>query len=143
MAKTACNPDRETFQRISARAFVIMGGVFWMAAALAAGRGFGVSIAAGSGLVSFEGALLPLVLTIVVFGIGWFFEYLASAILVIISAIVMAWGVQSGWEPGVWALMLSTLVAPMMISATLYFLAARMEGICRLESREVSRVPAA
>ena len=52
---------------------------------------------------------------------------------------IVAWGVVAGWEPGVWGLMGVTLMAPMLIAATLYFLAARMETVCAVSpARTVS-----
>jgi hypothetical protein len=141
MATNACNLDRMTLQRISARSFVIIGGVFWVLAALAAGRGF---VGGDGSIMSATTAMLPLVLTVAILAIGWFFEYAASAILAAGSVAVVAWGVIAGWEGGLWMLMLATLVAPMLISGTLFYLAARMHGICRIESQAVpSRVPAA
>jgi hypothetical protein len=139
MANPACNLDRMTLERISARTFVVLGGLFWVVAAFAAGRG----IVRGSSIMSFESALLPLVLTIAIFAIGWFFEYVASGLLVLGSIGVMVWGASANWEPGVWMLVVATLVAPMLIAATLYFLAARMEGICAVESGSLAKVPAA
>ncbi len=127
--RNACRPDNMTVERIAARSFVVAGGLFWVAASLAADLGFRRSTA----LVSANNALLPLMLTIVVFAVGWYFEYAAAALLLLISGGVIAWGVSAGWEPGVWMLVAATLVTPMLISATLYTFAARMAGICRLE----------
>jgi hypothetical protein len=139
MSTTKCNEDTMTLERISARTFVIIGGLFWVVAAFAAGRG----LVSGSSIMSFDTALMPLVLTLAILAIGWFFEYAAAGILAAGSVGVLAWGVTAGWEPGVWMLMISTLVAPMLISAALFFLAARMQGVCSLESRHASEVPAA
>jgi hypothetical protein len=141
MANPACNLDRMTLERIVARSFVFVGGLFWMAAALAAGRGF---VGGDGSIMSATTALLPLAMTAAILAIGWFYEYAASAILVAGVSAVTAWGLAAGWEAGVWMLMIATLIAPMAISATLFFLAARMEGICSLESRgAVSDAPAA
>ena len=141
MANTSCNLDRMTLERIVARSFVVVGGVFWIAAALAAGRGF---VGGDGSIMSSTTVLFPLVLTLAILAIGWFYEYAASAILVAGSVSVATWGIVAGWEPGVWMLMITTLLVPMLISAALFFLAARMQGICSLESRGItSRVPAA
>jgi hypothetical protein len=140
MSTTKCNEDTMTLERISARTFVIIGGLFWVVAAFAAGRG----LVSGSSIMSFDTALMPLVLTVAILAIGWFFEYAATGILVVGSIGVAAWGMSVGWEAGVWMLMISTLIAPMLISATLFFLAARMQGVCSLEAQAAAtEVPAA
>jgi hypothetical protein len=140
MATTTCNPTRMTLERIAARSFVVLGGLFWVIAAIGAGRG----LFTGNSLMSMDTALLPLVLTLVVLAIGWFFEYAAATILIAGSSAVLAWGITAGWEAGVWMLMASTLIAPMLISAALFFLAARMQEACSLESLDISpEVPGA
>jgi hypothetical protein len=137
---TKYNEDTMTLERISARTFVILGGLFWVLAAFAAGRG----LVSGSSIMSMDTALMPLVLTLAILAIGWFFEYVAAGILVAGSIGVLAWGITAGWEAGVWMLMASTLIAPMLISAMLFFLAARMQEACSLESLDIApEVPGA
>jgi hypothetical protein len=129
MAAKKCDQDRMSLQRLAARTFVVLGGLFWVMAAFSAERVYN----GGTDLVSASNALLPLALTIAVFAIGWYQEYLVAAILGITSFGVVVWGATVGWEPGVWMLMLATLVAPMVISGTLYLMAARMGTVCKLE----------
>ena len=129
MARTRCNPERLSLQRLSARTFVVVGGVFWVMAAFLAERLYG----SGGDLVSAQNALLPLSLTVVVFAIGWFWEYAVSALLGVIAVGVVVWGVTANWEPGVWMLVIATLIAPIVISGTLFLLAARMQTVCKLE----------
>ena len=130
-----CNQDRLTVERIAARSFVVLGGLFWVIATFSAERVF----RGGSDLISARNALLPLALTVIVFVIGMFWEYAVSALLAATSAGVLAWGFYAGWEPGVWMLMIATLVAPMIISGPLYFLAARMQRVCTLERQTTAK----
>jgi hypothetical protein len=129
-----CDPDRLTIERIAARSFVIAGGLFWIVAVF-----YGGSLHRGGDLVSARNALLPLALTIAVLAVGWYWEYLVAALLAVGSFAVIAWGVTAGWEPGVWTLMLSTLVAPMAISGTLFLFAARMESVSEPERGKTVR----
>jgi hypothetical protein len=140
MANTSCNVDRMTLERIVARSFVVLGGLFWMVAALAAGRGF---VGGNGSIMSATTALLPLALTAAILAIGWFYEYAASAILIAGSSAVVAWGLTAGWEGGVWMLMGTTLLAPMLISSAMFFAAARMQGICTIESASPAAAPIA
>jgi hypothetical protein len=48
------------------------------------------------------------------------------------AAAVVVWGAVSGWEMGVWSLVGLTLIAPMLVSASLYWMAARMERVCSI-----------
>jgi hypothetical protein len=114
--------DRYTIEWMAAMAFVVLGGLFWMAATFAAMFMFHD----GGRLMTWQNALLPLALTLIVLAVGWYFEYAATALVAVVATGVVAWGVVSGWEPGVWMIMLSTLVAPMVISGLLFFLAGRM-----------------
>jgi len=135
MAKTRCNPDRLTIQRLAARTFVVLGGVFWVLAIFSAERVYRGS----SDLISAGNAFLPLALTGVVLVVGWYFEYAIAALLAVGAIAVAVWGVMSGWEPGVWVLMVSTLITPMVISGTLFLFAARMQSVCTLEYRAASK----
>jgi hypothetical protein len=125
-----CRPVAMSVYRLIARLFVIGGGVFWVSAVFGADWGYrGVSP-----LISARNALIPLAATLVVLAIGWFFEYAASAVLVVGSAAVVAWGFLAGWETGVWVLMVTTLIGPMMTAAVLYTLAARIQTACSLQA---------
>jgi hypothetical protein len=127
--KRVCRSEAMSVYRLFARLFVVGGGVFWVTASFGADWGYrGVST-----LVSARNALVPLVLALAVLAIGWFYEYLASGVLVASAAGVVAWGVVAGWEAGVWALMTFTLIGPIVTAALLFALAARMENVCELE----------
>jgi hypothetical protein len=115
--------ELEYVERLFARGFVVLGGVFWVAATLAGPFSFGdVTVAA-----SLKTAMWPLLATILTLVIGWTYERLAAVLLFGASAAVPIWGVLYGWEPGVWLLMTSLLIAPMAIAGILFLLAARAE----------------
>lgn len=133
MAKT-CNYDRMNVQRLVARVFVVAGGVFWVAAAFGASFSYqGMSVVDSVGT-----ALIPLAIAVFALLLGWFFEVLDAALLFLGAAVVVAWGLISGWEAGVWGIMLVFLVVPMVISAVLFLLAARMQKTCSLEELETN-----
>ncbi|MDH4140529.1 MAG: hypothetical protein OEV43_08165 [Coriobacteriia bacterium] len=123
-----CNPDKIVFERIAARGLVIGGGVFWIIAAFAARFSFG-----GEGVVdSVGGAIYPFAAAVVVLAVGWFYERAAAVLLFAASIAVLVWGVLFAWEPTVWLVMTTVLVAPMTVSGIFFLLASRMERICAL-----------
>ncbi|HET6352050.1 MAG TPA: hypothetical protein VFG89_07980 [Coriobacteriia bacterium] len=127
LART-CNTEAMNASRIFARLFVIFGGLFWVSAVWGAKsvyQGAPLSEAAGSA------AIFAAVIA-VVFVLGLFFEYLTSALLAVGALVLLVAGVFLGWEPGVWATVVFFFVLPMIISAALYFSAARMQRICTL-----------
>jgi len=123
------NADHMIVERLFARLFVIGGGVFWVSAVFGADYGY----RGMTPLVSARNALLPLVLTLAVLGIGWFWERIATAVLAVGAVGVVVWGATMGWEPGVWSLVIATLVAPMVIAGLLYWFAARMQSVLAKE----------
>jgi hypothetical protein len=117
--------NRMNMDRIFARAFVIAGGIFW-------------AITSFAGLYSFvrAGASVALLAAFYVFAatgatlvIGWFYERVAAALLVLGSAAVVVWGVMASWELGVWILMGIFLLAPMLTAAVLFVLARREQTV--------------
>jgi hypothetical protein len=115
--------DVEYVERILARGFVLAGGVFWMLAAFTGPYVYeGISLA--SSLRMAAGPLLAAVMTLV---IGWKYERLAALLLFAASSAVVVWGVLYAWEVGVWVIMSIVLIAPMLLSAALFTLAARSE----------------
>jgi hypothetical protein len=131
MAKTrVCHEVGMGLERLFARAFVVAGGLFWMAASFMGDYGYHRV----STLVSARNALLPLALTVVVFVLGLYSERATSALLGAGFLAILGWGVIGGWETGVWVLMGATLIAPIAISGVLYFLAADMQTVCSLAS---------
>lgn len=125
-----CKTEEMNFERLAARIFVAVGGVFWIAAVFGMDFGYrdkGVFSAAMS-------ALIPLAVTVAALGIGWFFENLAAVLLFAGVVGGLAWGIIVGWEAGVWWLMSGVLLGPMAIAGLLFFLAARMQKICELKA---------
>jgi hypothetical protein len=119
-------PKSVTLERISmergfARGFVIAGGVFWAVAIYAGLHSFQNTGVASSLMAAF----FPLVAVMAVLAIGWYFERAASALLVLASFAVVAWGVIYQFELGVWMLMTLALIGPMMTAATLFWMARR------------------
>jgi hypothetical protein len=111
---------RESTERMFARGFTILGGIFWIAAAFA-----GPYIYGGQSLIgAFGTALAPLLFTIAVLAIGWFYERLASLLLAIGAIGTVAWGIIETWPATVWAIMLIFFIAPTVVSALLFFLAS-------------------
>lgn len=113
----------EYLARLGARGFVVAGGLFWMAAAFS-----GPFVYEGMSLSdSMRVAVWPLLATAVTLLVGWHYERLASVLLVAASAAVVVWGTLYAWEFGLWMLMSAVLIAPMIIAALLFVLAARSE----------------
>jgi len=110
---------RIQLERGIARAFVILGGVFW-------------GIAAFAGLFSFResgaqaalmAAAVPLFASLVTLVIGWYWERVAAVMLTVASAAVVYWGVITQFEIGVWILLTIFLIGPMLTAAVLFWLA--------------------
>lgn len=125
--KTAPADVRDTSLSIAvkrgiARAFVLSGGLFWSVAAFAAlysYRETGVGnalIAAGAPLVACAATLI----------VGWYYERVTAAMLLLASVAVVAWGVIYQFELGVWMIMTFVLIGPMATAAALFW-AARQE----------------
>ena len=110
---------RQNTERLFARGFTVLGGIFWIVSAFA-----GPYVYGGKSIVGAFGiALYPLLFTAGVLVIGWFYERLVALILALGAIGTVAWGVIMGWESTVWAIMLIFFVAPTVISALLFFLA--------------------
>jgi hypothetical protein len=124
------NADRMIVERLFARGFVVVGGIFWVSAVFGAGYGYENL----TPLVSARNALMPLALTVIILVVGWFWEKIAAAVLVAGAAAVTVWGVFSNWEPGVWSLVIATLIAPMAIAALLFWFASRMQDVIAKEA---------
>ncbi len=126
-------------ERGVARAFVILGGVFWGIATFAGlywYRETGVGAAALA-------AGAPLLASLVTLVIGWYWERAAAILLVLASLAVIYWGVITGFELGVWGLMTVALIGPMMTAGALYWL-ARGEYVAltlRIQTLELAPIP--
>lgn len=131
-----CSYERMNMERIAARLFVVLGGIFWVFMLFGAGTGSGYSLGpvSASDVTSAVGtAAIPLAFTVLVFVLGLFYERLTALLLVLVGAAVVVYGIVASWEAGVWLFALAVLVAPMLIAAALFWLAARMEQICKMQ----------
>jgi hypothetical protein len=140
LLERTCNTERMNLERLAARVFVALGGVLWTfmffssnTAARYSGFNYTTTELVDAGLT----ALLPLGVTVVTLAVGWFYEKLAAVLLGAGVVAVAAWGIVAGWETGVWILMGAVIMAPMLIAALLFMLAARMQNICTLEEAQV------
>jgi len=128
LART-CNSETMNFQRILARFLVILGIIFtfWMGFGNQfAYKGQPLGVATAYGLF-FSGAL------IVIFVIGLFYENLAALLLLIGAIGMIVWGIVGQWTSGAWGAMTFLIILPMVVSAGLYYSAARMQKICSME----------
>jgi hypothetical protein len=128
LAKT-CNTEQMNAQRIFARAFVLVGGLFWVFMSWGtawAYKGAPLTQALGGALIYAAGIA-------VLFIIGLFYEYLASALLALGAVAVVVFGIITGWEVGVWGTVFFFFIVPMLVASALYFLAARMQKLCALK----------
>ena len=130
MMKT-CNYDAMGGERLAARLFVLLGGIFWIIAAFAGSAlytNLGFAYAAGQALIPFGLAAVALL-------VGWFYERIAAALLFIGAIAAVAWGVIIGWEAGVWGIMALVLIAPTVIAGLLFLMAARTQRNCEAASK--------
>jgi hypothetical protein len=120
--------NRMNMDRIFARGFVIAGGLFWAVTSFAGLYSFvraGASVALLAAFYVFATTAATLV-------IGWFYERVTAALLVLGSAAVVVWGVMASWELGVWVLMFLFLIAPMLTAAVLFVLARREQTVVEI-----------
>ena len=137
LART-CKSERMNVERLLARAFTILGAVFWVVMIVAASTKQHYALMEYSGadiLNAAETAVLPLLLAIAVFVLGLFYERLTALVLLLVAVAVAAYGLLAGWETGVWMYVMLVVVAPVLIAALLYWLAGRMQQICLLEEQ--------
>lgn len=118
-------------ERIFARLFVAVGGLFWAAASL--GGSHWTRVSTEFDQMTPMLAVGVLALTVAIFVLGMYFEVLASVVLFAGAAASVVWGLVAGWESGVWMIVVIVLTAPMVVSGLLFMLAARMQTICTLE----------
>ena len=126
--KIADTRVRIALERGVARGFVIAGGGFWSIATFA-----GLYAFQESGFqYAFLAALVPLVAIAATLIIGWYYERVAAALLVLASMGVVAWGVIYQFEAGVWGIVGVFLIGPMLTAATLFWLARRDQDALEL-----------
>jgi hypothetical protein len=110
---------RVTVERGTARAFVVAGGVFWSVASLAGLYTLRVT-GTNDALIA---AFFPLVACAATLVVGWYYERVAAATLLLASVAVVAYGVIYQFDPGAWLLVTFALVGPMMTASTLFWMA--------------------
>lgn len=130
-----CNFDRMNIQRIFARGFVVVGGLFWAFSAFLQPYGNRtIPILASAG---YSAAIL--VLTVAVFVIGWFYEYVASVVLIAGAAGIIIYGLIGQWDlVGVWGPLVMLLIGPMIVAGLLFLLAAQTQTVCSLQEAKKS-----
>jgi hypothetical protein len=107
---------------------VLAGGLLWVMMAWGAQwayKGAPISVALASALYFAIGLAA-------IFVLGLFYENLAAAVLGLGAVAIVVMGIVGAWETGVWATVFFIFLLPMLISAALYALAARMQRICAL-----------
>jgi hypothetical protein len=128
-----CNYERMNIQRLIARAVVAAGILVTGAAVVGAFAGIGYT--ARTPLEYAEQAAVPLVIAIVVFLVGLWFEVLAALLLVVGAAAMIVWGFVAGWDAAIWGAMVVIVIGPMIVSGMLYLLASQTQNICDLEEK--------
>lgn len=123
-----CKTEQMNVQRILARVVVVLGGLFWVSMIWGAKWAYeGAPLTEALGGAALYAAAIALI-----FVIGMFYEGVASVLLAVGAVALFAFGLVSGWESGVWATVFFFFMVPMIVSAALYGLAARMQRICSL-----------
>ena len=125
-------------ERGVARAFVILGGVFWGLAAFAGYYSFQETGAQAA----FLAASIPLMAALVTLLIGWYSERAAALLLTAASAAVVYYGVVAQFEVGVWILMTIALIGPMMTAAVLFWSARRQLKALEFKLAQLELEPA-
>ncbi|MDP2181303.1 MAG: hypothetical protein Q8K99_01870 [Actinomycetota bacterium] len=126
-----CNYERMNVQRIVARGVVLLGVLVCGVAVLGAFAEMGYT--ARTPIAYARTAAVPLVIAVVIFRVGLYFEVLAAALLVVGAVGVAIWGVVAGWESGSWVAMAILVMGPMLLSGVLYWLAAQTQMVCSLD----------
>lgn len=126
-----CSYDVMGAERLAARLFVAIGGIWWTISVAAAALIYGEANLFSAVLQ----ALFPLALTIIAFGVGLRYENVAALILFVGAFLAVIWGVIARWEPGVWLVMFVILIGPAVIAGILYLLASQMQQTCELRER--------
>lgn len=129
---------RIAVERGVARSFVIAGSAFWSVAIFAAMHSFRET-GVGYALLA---AFFPLLACLVTLVVGWYYERLTAALLVLASAGVVVWGVIYQFELGVWMIMTFALIGPMVTAAVLFWMARREQEAFELAlSRQPELAP--
>lgn len=118
-------------ERTAARLFAGLGAVIWSLLAIA--LAFHLQTPNAAALVIM--VAIPLVLSVLALGLGWFYENLGAALLFAGAIATVVWGLVEGWEPGVWGMSALVLIAPEIVAGVLFLMAARMQEVCLREKK--------
>jgi len=129
----SCNYERMNVQRIFARGVVLAGVILTGAAIVGAFARLGYT--AQTPLAYAQTAAIPFALAVIVFVIGLWFEVLAAVVLAVGAVGIVVWGLVAGWEAGVWLVMITIVVGPMLFSGALYLLASQTQQVCELQTK--------
>ena len=109
------------WKRGIARSYVVLGSAFWSAAAFAelySARQSG----AGEALMA---AIIPMGACLATLVIGWYWERLTAAVMMLAALGVFAWGVVYQFDLQTWIIMTVMLIGPMFTASVLFWLARR------------------
>lgn len=104
-----------------ARSYVVVGSLFWSAAAFAELYSGGQT-GAGQALMA---AIIPLGACLATLVIGWYWERVTAAVLMLAALGVLAWGVVYQFDLQTWIIMTTMLIGPMFTASVLFWLARR------------------
>lgn len=129
-----CKTDTMNVQRVLARTFVVVGGLFWVVMLFAARTQasyadfvYGTQEVFGQAVPS---ALIPLGITVAVFILSMFYETLTGWLLLAGGVGVLVWGVFEQWESVMWGTMFLLYAGPMFLTGALFLLAANNQRVC-------------
>ena len=127
-----CKSERMNAQRMIARAMLIIGGLFWIFPAFGAQYAY-----KGATLGEAVTYALPFVLGIAfLFVVAMFYEYIAALMLVVgVVGLVGYLLITGPYELGTWLIAMIFLAAPMLLAASMFYFAARMQKICSLQEK--------
>lgn len=122
--KPAVSPDAHVgiaWKRGIARSYVVLGSAFWSAATFAELYSGGQS-GAGEALMA---AIIPMGACLITLVIGWYWERLTAAVMMVAALGVLAWGVVYQFDLQTWIIMTVMLIGPMFTASVLFWLARR------------------
>jgi hypothetical protein len=133
-----CSTERMNVSRLVARIFIAAGGLVWalMFFSVASPQMYGnLSYTLKDVTSAGVSAIIPLLLTILVFVLAIYFERLAAVVLLVAAAAIIVYGAIAGWSALLLTSAVIALVLPMVVSAGLLLLAASTQQVCELEGK--------
>ncbi len=113
--------DRLEIDELLVRGFVTIGVVIWTVAALGALLAGNMAVFYGYGVVA--------LVVLSAFVIGLYDERIAAVELTIVAGGIIAWGIVSAWELGIWLMVGAMLIVPVAIAAGMYWFAEHEEEV--------------